>query len=59
MEKKVNYHFLTASTLYYNENSFQELIDEQKRFGGYVYWHIGNHKIYQIIVVGSYFSVRS
>ena len=43
MEKK--YHFLTASTAYYAYNNFNELLEEEKKYQGFIYWHIGKHKI--------------
>ena len=39
------YHFLTASISYYSGNNFKDLIDEEKEYGDYVYWHMSNHKI--------------
>ena len=42
---KIKYHFLTASTNHYADNSFKELLEEEEKYQGFIYWHIGNHKI--------------
>lgn len=46
---KEKWHFLPASTAYYAGNSFADLLEEERKYDGYVYWHIngknGVHKV--------------
>ena len=46
------YHFLTASTSYYSGNNFSDLLEEEKKYGGFIYWHIGTNKRMHRIGVG-------
>lgn len=55
-KNEVRYHFLTASTSYYNNNSFDELLKESEKYNNYIYWHIGKHKIYRDDVCYIYYS---
>lgn len=54
MEK--NYHFISASTKYYQGNCFDELLKEEEKYQGYIYWNIGNHKIYTNDICYIYYS---
>lgn len=53
---EIKYHFLTASTSYYSGNNFNDLLKEEADNEGYIYWHIGNHKIYVNDVCYIYYS---
>ena len=58
MDKK--WHFLPASTAYYDGNSFADLLEEERKYNGYVYWHIngknGVHKVKKNDVCLIYYS---
>ena len=52
----MSYHFFAASTSYYSGNNFQELLDEENGFGGYIYWHIGKHHVKRDDICYIYYS---
>lgn len=41
----MKYHFLKASTTYYKDNSFKELLDEENKYDNTIFWNIKNHMI--------------
>lgn len=41
---KKSYHFFTASTAYYESNSFDELLKEEEKYKC-IYWNIGKHHV--------------